>query len=138
MCQIEKEITEFNFKNKSLNAKDAHCKSCQKIRRRKSYLANRDYYLSAYKGKVKDRRINRRGFILSLKDGKPCADCKTVYPHYVMDFDHLPQFKKEFTISNEGEAFSEEKILKEVSKCELVCSNCHRIRTWNRKNNSVK
>lgn len=73
---------------------------------------------------------SRRAFVQSLKN-KPCADCNKSYPHYVMDFDHVTG--KTFTLSSPGRR-SNKTILKEVEKCELVCSNCHRIRTFERRN----
>lgn len=73
----------------------------------------------------------KRAFIAAFKD-VPCADCGIKYPPYVMDFDHLPQYKKSFTISRTTH-ISMEALLLEVSKCEIVCANCHRIRTRNRK-----
>lgn len=68
--------------------------------------------------------------IVSLKHMKPCVDCGVPYPHYVMDFDHRRGEK----IMNLGNAqrvcLSKDKILAEIAKCDLVCSNCHRERTW--------
>jgi hypothetical protein len=67
-------------------------------------------------------------FLISIKD-TPCLDCGIKYPHYVMDFDHIEQ--KLFSIGDvKNRSFN--KIKEEIKKCELVCSNCHRIRTWNR------
>ena len=43
---------------------------------------------------------------------------------------------KSFEIStNSGKSL--EDIKKEIEKCEIVCSNCHRIRTHKRRNNIV-
>ena len=82
---------------------------------------------------VSQRRYNQKkqNFIDALKD-VPCADCSIKYPPYVMDFDHLPQYSKEFTISRSTH-ITMEALLLEVAKCEIVCANCHRIRTYNRK-----
>ena len=48
-----------------------------------------------------------------------------------MDYDHRPGTKKKFNVSviRKGKA----EILKEIEKCDLVCANCHRIRTHNRR-----
>lgn len=134
ICKIDKDDKEFSLRNKKLNQYNKHCKACQKIIRRKSYLKNRDYFLNYEKIHAPIRRKNNQQFITEYKTNKPCADCKKIYPSYVMDFDHLPQFKKEFQISRKGQYYSKEKLLEEFSKCELVCANCHRERTWRRKN----
>ena len=69
-----------------------------------------------------------------IKEKSGCIDCGKKYPSYVLDFDHVYGKK----VSNIGQMlnyFTIEDILKEVSKCEIVCSNCHRERTYQRKNN---
>lgn len=133
ICTNDKSESEFNFRNIKTNTRYKHCKSCQKTLREQSYQRNRKYYLQYAKDNDPLRRQNRKNFIRKFKDGKPCTDCKRVYPHYVMDFDHLPQFKKEIKIASHGTLHSEETLLKEFAKCELVCANCHRERTWKRK-----
>lgn len=132
-CNNEKSETEFAFRNKSQNIQYSHCKDCQRILRKNSYEKNKDYYLQKDLYNIKEQRRNKTDFIRSYKEGKPCKDCGIVYPHYVMDFDHLPQFKKEIKIASFGKTYSIERLLKEFEKCEIVCANCHRVRTWTRK-----
>jgi hypothetical protein len=62
----------------------------------------------------------------------PCADCNNSYEVYCMEFDHLPEYKKTFTIGM-CKTLSKEKILNEIGKCEVVCANCHKLRTHDRK-----
>lgn len=59
----------------------------------------------------------------------PCLDCKGVFPPECMDFDHLPEYPKSFGIMRAYASYSKERILAEIAKCEIVCANCHRIRT---------
>lgn len=66
----------------------------------------------------------------------PCKDCGECYPPYVMDFDHINSDTKLYNISRIGNFRCKDglqKLLEEIKKCEVVCSNCHRIRTHNRK-----
>ena len=70
--------------------------------------------------------INRK--IIDTLKAVPCHDCKNSYPTYVMDFDHREPKEKRFDIAR-CMAHPIEKILKEIEKCDVVCSNCHRIRT---------
>lgn len=75
------------------------------------------------------RRMDLRNRVAELKKG-PCADCKRCYPACVMDFDHLPGTRKVNSVSAMVTLLCPwEKIMAEIRKCELVCSNCHRIRT---------
>ena len=78
---------------------------------------------------MKHFRDKKKAWVQSLRD-RPCTDCKQSFPVVCMDFDHV-RGKKKFNI---GKAFSRPKkaILKEIAKCEVVCSNCHRIRTYKR------
>ncbi len=57
----------------------------------------------------------------------PCMDCGGSFPPYVMDFDHRRGVKK-FNVSLAyAKAWSD--VLVEMKKCDIVCANCHRIRT---------
>lgn len=133
ICKHDKNESEFNFRNLSTQTRYKHCKSCQQTIRQQSYQRNRKYFLEYSKTHYKDFRQAQRDFIKTFKSGKPCNDCGCIYPYYVMDFDHLPQFKKSFSIASDGFYRSKKTLLTEFAKCEIVCANCHRIRTWKRK-----
>jgi hypothetical protein len=52
----------------------------------------------------------------------------------MLDFDHLKD--KKYNISRMiHDGFSWAAIKKEIAKCEVVCANCHRVRTHNRLTN---
>lgn len=73
-------------------------------------------------------------FIEGYKKGHSCVDCGfsgADFP-YVLDFDHLNAgTSKKFNIGNWSRSvLSIEAIQMEIEKCELVCANCHRIRTF--------
>lgn len=59
-------------------------------------------------------------------------DCGKKYPPYVMDFDHRDRRTKIAGINQmiNLHSYSKDKILIEINKCDLVCANCHRIRTY--------
>jgi len=110
------------------------CKACKSKRSVAWTKANRGK-VNAYHAAV---RANKKAYIDSLKS-KPCMDCRQTFPPYVMDYDHLPQFEKLFEISEAwARKLSLKKILEEIKKCELVCHNCHRIREYNRRNDTIK
>lgn len=71
-------------------------------------------------------------YIQDLKSKTPCLDCKISYPYYVMDFDHV-RGRKHKNVMELIPTLSKKKIDEEIAKCEIVCSNCHRERTHNRK-----
>ena len=48
-----------------------------------------------------------------------------------MEWDHLPGTEKTLVMSNTRRcAHGRARILAEIAKCELVCANCHRERTF--------
>lgn len=72
-------------------------------------------------------------FIRAIKESTPCMDCGHKFPSYVMDFDHRPDEIKCGDISKMIYSSRPlETILAEIAKCDLVCGNCHRIRTRKR------
>lgn len=93
---------------------------------RRHYLSHRDYYRERNKAK----RQALRDYIRASKEGKPCADCGRKYPHYVMDFDHRNPSTKKAIVSYLPMLQSWRKLKEEIAKCDLVCANCHRERTF--------
>lgn len=73
----------------------------------------------------------RRAYLYKLKS-VPCKDCGKTYPALCMDFHHKKGTIKKFTIC-ESMQRNWEAILIEITKCDIICSNCHRIRHYNEK-----
>jgi hypothetical protein len=71
-------------------------------------------------------------YLRDLKTKTPCVDCGINYPYYVMDFDHV-RGVKHANVMELVSTLSKKRIDLEIAKCEIVCSNCHRIRTHIRK-----
>lgn len=77
---------------------------------------------------AKNLRLRARGraIVVQAKD-VPCMDCGGRFPSVCMDFDHVRGEKVGNVATMIG--LSVAKIEAEIAKCEVVCSNCHRIRT---------
>ena len=102
----------------------------------KQKAAQQRYYQESkplYTKKSQNRRNRFRKIIDDTKSNIPCMDCGIDYPSYVMDFDHRPGTIKLNAVSAIRRFSSEIKLLEEIVKCDLVCANCHRHRTWMRK-----
>jgi len=109
------------YKDKnSPEAKECQAKAC-----RKYYLKNKKKYATYRKSKL----MKLKQQVNELKN-VPCADCHQRFPHYVMDFDHKDRKSKVDTISSMVRHRKSEAVLEEIKKCEIVCSNCHRIRFY--------
>ena len=71
-----------------------------------------------------------------IKEASGCTDCGQKN-HIVLDFDHLKD--KKYNVSRMiHDGFSWAAIKKEIAKCEVVCANCHRIRTYSRLTEKVE
>jgi len=68
----------------------------------------------------------------ALKDGVPCTDSGHAFPVCVMHWDHLPGHQKLGCISEMVGNRSRTITIAELQKCELVCANCHVLRTISR------
>ena len=80
----------------------------------------------------KKRKSNdEKNEVIKKAKSQPCADCGVEYPWYVMDFDHV-RGEKLFNVSSSAYSKGLDTILEEIEKCEIVCSNCHRVRTASR------
>jgi hypothetical protein len=96
-------------------------------------------YMKGYRQRNKDKfsmlrkaRVNRRKLWVDRFKDKPCADCGIKYHPWQMDFDHLNPRLKAFVIS-QNMLTSLSVLKREIEKCEVVCANCHRQRTHDRK-----
>jgi len=97
-------------------------------------IKNTGYFIP---GKVRQYIFD---YIALTKESKPCMDCNKSYPFFIMDYDHvfgekydnLSKLYKRVTLN------TLDLIDIEIAKCDLVCSNCHRVRTNNRRELTVK
>ena len=72
----------------------------------------------------KQNIIIRKNLINKYKKANGCYFCGESNPT-VLDFHHKDPSKKDYSVSNMVGG-SEDKMWKEVKKCIVVCSNCHR------------
>lgn len=79
--------------------------------------------------RTRKHRKLRRDLLNQLKD-KPCADCGVRYHPWVMDFDHRDPAAKSFVLSTASAHRRVAAIVEEAAKCDVVCANCHRMRTY--------
>lgn len=76
----------------------------------------------------KARLSARRDFIGQIKTTQGCADCGYNDHPAALQFDHLPGYQKTRGVGNML-GCTIESLLSEIAKCEVVCANCHAIRT---------
>jgi hypothetical protein len=128
-CKVEKPLTEFGMRSIARNIRQWHCLECGRAINKREYALKKPAHIArAAKGRRK-----KLDWIIGMKSRSPCLDCNVLFPYYVMDFDHRPGTDKKFNLHNRGITSRGMKtILAEIAKCDLICSNCHRARTYNR------
>lgn len=134
-CKETRLISEFSINKSKKDGLASYCKECCKKIQQNYYKQNTSYY--KLKSLSKKKKIS--DYLKKIKEENPCMDCNKSYPYYVMDFDH--KFDKKFLVSKMSNLGSFSLIKEEIKKCDIICSNCHRIRTYNRlkdKSDSLK
>lgn len=129
-CKTIKAITDFNQNKSRKDGYHSICRDCMKSYLQNHYNNNKTYY------RDKTRKAERRSkhIIDAIKANTPCCDCGNYYDPICIDFDHTEPIKKAFGISGASKVlgYSIIKILLEIEKCDIVCANCHRLRTKQR------
>ena len=124
-CGREQPLAEFHRRGKG---HQAWCKTC-----RRAYDAS---YFRASRARLMARKRERWEEIVQwhneLKASLPCVDCGGFFHHAAMTWDHLPGREKVNEVSN-LRRFSRNAVLAEIAKCELVCANCHAVRSFERR-----
>ena len=94
----------------------------QKEKSHESYLRNKD---TIHQRNMRDKR-RKRDYIQKLKE-VPCMDCGGTFNPVAMDFDHRERDSKKMNVSMLCN-YSWDRLLDEIEKCDIICSNCHRVR----------
>lgn len=131
-CKENLPVEEFNWKIKN-KKRASYCRECSRYYINEHYRNNKDYYKN--KAKItneKNRKINN-DYVRGYLETHPCVDCGEKNP-IVLDFDHLdPELKITEVSKLRYNSYSLENIENEIKKCEVRCSNCHRIKTHERR-----
>lgn len=127
--------------NKSRSGAPYLRRTCRLCRRNDFLDRNPTYFSTYYENNrevinkkcvaiTRRNRQKRREKLAILKSG-PCADCGKHFPSYVLDFDHRDPSQKVAEVSLLAKlSYKWETVLREIEKCDLVCSNCHHLRTY--------
>lgn len=116
-CQILKESNEFY--SSTNNKTSGYCKECSKAHKKEHYQLNKSSY--------KNSNLKWRKWLIDLKTNLKCEKCGYNKSPAALDFHHIDPNTKLFSINQVGcVGKSKEEINKEINKCVVWCSNCHR------------
>lgn len=90
--------------------------------RRKWYLNNKEKAIR----RVKERKAEIREWLVSYRKTLQCKICGED-DIACLDFHHTNPSVKDMSIGSvAANGWGKERILKEIEKCDVLCSNCHR------------
>ena len=122
-CKQDRPLTDFHASSR--HGQQAWCKPCRQAYASAHYQANKQ----RRQEQNKRRQSEFMAWYVSLKEGQPCADCGGVFHPAAMQWDHLPGFEKADNLSLLARRGGRQRVLDEIAKCELVCANCHAVRS---------
>ncbi len=126
LCRVLMSFDEFHRRG---GGYQTWCKSC-----RRRY--DRAYHRRTRETRLTQKRVQHQRIVewyRQLKSRTPCADCGRTFHHAAMSWDHLPGFEKLDDVSSLVSRHNKALILSEIEKCELVCANCHAVRSFERR-----
>lgn len=132
-CECKTEKPASNFHRRGANGYQGMCKPCRKEHDKVRYEQNPVGH-AEIRGKRKQELIL---WAHELKSFKPCTDCGRSYHPVAMQWDHIGDDKVVNVSDAIRRGWSKERVLSEIAKCELVCANCHSVRTYVRRSGEM-
>ncbi len=108
-------------------------------RHKRYYKENRKHLIYTASKWRRDNIGKQRMYILGRQAGlhwykvtKGCTDCGAK-DYRILEFDHVPELDDGTSRCDVRSTMSMVRLMHEISKCEVVCGNCHAIRTYQRR-----
>jgi hypothetical protein len=112
---------------------DVVCANCHRVRTAQSSRRRPVPFVKSPNLERKRAAWRAQAELLDRLRDVPCVDCRQRFAPCAMDFDHRDPDMKRYTVSRMIGRAGTERILAEVAKCDIVCANCHRFRTFDRR-----
>lgn len=130
-CKEEKSLDQYSRKGVRKDGTQKYqpyCKPCQSTKIKEYYASNKEYHKKQIKKRTGWYRKETHSALLKYFNEHPCMDCGNSDVR-VLEFDHVRGVKSDNVSSLVQRRMSWGVIQREIDKCEVVCANCHRIRT---------
>ena len=113
---------------------DIVCANCHRRRTRAQHQTRLSKRCASTASKAASQRARSRHHadLLDRLRSRPCEDCGGSFAPCAMDFDHRDSKTKTTGVTRLING-SYTRLMAEVSKCDIVCANCHRLRTFKRR-----
>ena len=133
-CGIEQDLGNFSWSIPGIK-RHSRCKTCRAKDRLEYYGRNKERELEYKWARQQRKRDEARRYINSIKSKRQCADCGTKDVE-ALTFDHVRGEKKMNISQMVNQGYSKKALDDELSKTEIVCSNCHMKREKIRRKSS--
>lgn len=126
-CKDDLPIESFPIINKKTGKISSMCSPCKREYDREYWELNKEKIGEKKNENSNKNRVKKRKYILDILKKSKCTDCP-ISDWRVLEFDHRDRETKSFNLAD-ASSYSIKKIQLEIDKCDIVCANCHTIRT---------
>jgi hypothetical protein len=114
---------------------DIVCANCHRRRTQRQHRRRLAMRTPGASSRIDEKRNQWRyhADVLDQLRSVPCTDCGETFAPCATDFDHRDGTSKGAAVTRMIGRASLERILAEAAKCAIVCANCHRLRTFERR-----
>lgn len=124
-CKQWKEDEEFNWRFKSLGIRAKTCRECAHLHNKKYFEGPaKERHLEQVRERKEIARQVARAFVLAYLSTHPCEECAEDDVR-VLEFHHTGEKDMAVGAMVSG-GYSVDRILQEISQCQVLCANCHR------------
>ena len=118
-CHVGKSKEDFYKNNNRPSKISSWCKQCSKKNKKEHYKNNKKRYI--------ENGLKGKEWFMDYKKTLSCERCGFSHPA-ALDFHHKNPLTKAFKLSDVAFVKKNKNIIfEEIKKCEVLCSNCHRI-----------
>jgi hypothetical protein len=133
-CRESKPHAAFQRNSARKDGLQATCRDCRRAIDADQYRLHKPRYDAR---KHATRRHNVEA-VQAYKMANACSDCGGHFHFAAMQFDHRPGEEKTMELAHLAARGSPARIAAEMAKCDLVCANCHAVRTFLRRVGGIR
>jgi hypothetical protein len=125
-CTADRPLDDFPRDRSRSSGRHPYCKPCH---RAVSAARTQSGDWREWRRQAAARNYAAARELLNRLKSAPCTDCGGTFPPYVMQYDHRDPASKRRNVSTWASAGCITGMLAEIARCDLVCANCHAIRS---------